>query len=60
VPWPIIRQIYRLLPATLGQLKQGSDMAVVQLAGELQVPVDEHADALAEEFFGADRRTELT
>ena len=35
-------------------------MAVVQLAGELQGPINEHADAPAEQFFRSDRRTELT
>jgi hypothetical protein len=34
-------------------------MAVVQLAGELQAPVDPHADRLAEEFFGSNGKPEL-
>ena len=34
-------------------------MAVVQLAGELQASIDPHADALAQQFFGANRRPEL-
>ena len=34
-------------------------MAVVQLAGELQAPVDPHADALAQQLLGANGRAEL-
>ena len=34
-------------------------MTVIQLAGELQAPINEHADALAEEFFWANCRPEL-
>jgi hypothetical protein len=35
-------------------------MVVVQLAGELQAPVDPHADRSAQQLLGANRRTELT
>ena len=34
-------------------------MAVIQLAGELQAPVDPHADGLAQQLLGPHRRTEL-
>ena len=35
-------------------------MAVVQLAGELQASIDEHADAPAQQFLATNRRPELT
>ena len=34
-------------------------MAVVQLAGELQASIDQHADAPAQQFLGTNGRTEL-
>jgi hypothetical protein len=59
VSWIIVCQVTRLLPPPLGDLDHRSDMAVVQLAGELQAPINEQADALAEKFFGSDGRPKL-
>ena len=56
----IICQVNRLSLATTRRVEQRSDIAVVQLAGELQAPINEHADAPAEQFFRSDRQTELT
>jgi hypothetical protein len=48
----------RTQPA-LPALQERSDMAVVQLAAELQASVDPHANALAEQLLGANSRAEL-
>jgi hypothetical protein len=55
----IVCQVDRLLLPTPGDLDQRSDVAVAQCTRELQASVDEHADALAEKFFGSDGRPEL-
>jgi hypothetical protein len=55
----IICQVDRLLLPTLGDFDQRCNVAIVQLAGELQGPINEHADRLAEEFFGSNGRPEL-
>jgi hypothetical protein len=52
----IVCQVDRLGLALARQFEQRRDVAIVQLAGELQGPINEQADALAEEFFRSDRR----
>src|SRR5262249_51769813 len=54
-----VRQINGLGLTLAGQLEERGDMAVVQLAGDLQGPVDEHPDALPQQLLGAHGRTEL-
>ena len=56
----IILQVDRLGLALSRHVEQRTDVAIIQLAGELQASVDEHADALAQQFFGTNGRTELT
>ena len=55
----IICQVDRLGLALARQFEERSDMAVVQLAGELQVSIDEHADAPAQKLHSLNRRPEL-
>jgi hypothetical protein len=55
----VVRQIDRLCLPTLRQLQERRDVAVVELAGELQASIDEHADASAQQLHGTYRRAEL-
>ena len=56
---PVVRQVDRLSLALARQLEERRDMAVVQLAGELQAPINPHPDRLAQELLGAHRRAVL-
>ena len=49
---PIVRQIDRLSLSLARQFEERREMAVVQLAAELQASVDPHADALTQQLLG--------
>ena len=55
----IVRQVDRLSLALARQVEERSDMAVVQLAGELQTSINPHPNRPAQQLLGSNSRPEL-